>query len=182
MGGCIVTSAEDFPEEQQVPPVVLDTPDLPIGTIIAYNQGREPDVRLGINVRDDNLDDVLQVQAKITVVGQTDFELVCPMVNINPNNTPDREQFDLVIPRGQIRTGACNRVDVWVSRDFVGNCTEDRDLATRPRFRTDIAHALYWIWEMSADPVSNGSAATNLVNTCQTIAQTPTTTSMPIVQ
>jgi hypothetical protein len=182
VGGCIVTSAEEFPEEQQVPPAVLDTPDLPIGTIIAYNQSMENEVRLGINVRDDNVDDVLQVQAKITVVGQTEYDLVCPQVNINSSGTPDREQFELVIQRTQIRTGACNRVDVYVSRDFVGNCSEDRDLATRPRFRGDLAHGLYWVWETSGDPVSNGAAARDLVNSCQTIARTTTPTSMPIVQ
>src|SRR5215510_8712592 len=52
LGGCIVTDAEEFPEEEQVPPIVLNTPDQPIGSIISYDaSGTEPDVRLNLSVR-----------------------------------------------------------------------------------------------------------------------------------
>jgi hypothetical protein len=180
VGGCVVTSAEEFPEELQVPPVIVDRPDFPLGSIIRSDQTKENGLRLEINVRDQNIDDVLQVHATLTVVGQRDPDLVCPMRDLETSGQPDRGQYDLVIDRAKIRAGTCSLLDVYVSRKFVGTCTDKPNAFTYPRDDDDFAHATFYIWEMSGDPVSNPSAATDLVNTCPTITLAGTSTAMPM--
>ena len=187
VGGCIVTSEAEFPEEQQVPPVVLDTPALPIGSIIAFDR-KDGEVRLTISVRDDNLEDTLEVQAELTVVGQPNPVRVCagPNVKINPSTEAVREPFVLLIPGASVRPGACNKVTVFVSREFNGTCTdaEQRGFGVPALGKSDLAKAQFWIWEMSRDPVSNAEAAQDLVNTCQTtiITRSAATTSTPTDQ
>lgn len=181
VGGCIVTSEAEFPEEQQVPPVVLNTPDLPIGSVVDYDlRSQSNDVRLGISVRDDNLEDTLQVQAEITVVGQPTPNRVCPMIDIMPSGNAVREQFGLVIDRAKIRQGACNRVEVFVSREFAGTCTDRNGFAVPQLGKGDLATAIFWIWEMSGDPLSNGDGALAITNTCMRVTRAATTTSMPM--
>jgi hypothetical protein len=184
VGGCVVTSAEEFPEELQVPPVVLDTPGLPIGQIVAFNQKNENELRLGLTVRDANIDDVLQVHAKLTVVGQSaaDSVYICPPIDIGASTHPDRDQFELLIERAKIRMGACNKLDVYVSREFVGTCTQDTEAFALPSTRGDIGHGLFWIWEVSGDPVTNPGAAADIVNSCPTVTRAGTSTSVPMVQ
>jgi hypothetical protein len=181
VGGCVVTSAEEFPEELQVPPVVLNTTGFPIGSILTFNQMTGTDLRLGITVRDDNIDDILQVQAALSVVGQPIPEYVCPIPTIGTSGQPERDEFSLLIPRANIRAGACNRVDIYVSRDFSGDCTDTRGFGY-PRVRGDIATALYWVWETSADPVSNQSAASDIVNTCAVVTPAGTPTPPPTMR
>jgi hypothetical protein len=179
VGGCIVTSAEEFPEEVQVPPIVLDSPGLPIGAIVRYDQRNENGVRLRINIRDANVDDELQVQAELSVVGQSALEHVCPEVPVGTTDQPDRMQFDLVIDRSKIRMGVCNKVDVYVSRDFAGNCTDNPKGIGLPQLdRKDLGHALYWIWEISGEPGQNPNAAQDITSSCETTTLV-STTSMP---
>jgi hypothetical protein len=169
-----VTSAEEFPEEQQVPAVVLDTPALPIGTIFQFDLMRDNELRLGITVRDENIDDELEVQARLSVVGQPDYRYVCASL-IGPSAQPIREPVNVVVDRSKIREGACNTVDVFVSREFVGTCTQDTGAFDFPRAKGDVAHALYYIWETSGDPSQNANAARELVTTCPTQTRAGTT-------
>lgn len=178
VGGCIVTSAEEFPEEVQVPPIVLDTPGLPIGTIIAYDMTNDNELRLSITVRDDNLDDELQVHAQTSVLGVSEIMRICAPVPIMPNQQATREQYDFVIPRSSVRPGVCNKLDVYVSREFVGSCTERVGGFNLPQNRGDIGQAGFWIWETSGDPASNPSAAQSIFNTCPVVTRT-SMTSMP---
>jgi hypothetical protein len=158
-----VTSAEQFPEETQVPPIVLDTPALPIGSIL----------------RDDNLDDQLEVQAELSVVGQSMSERICPQLPIAATGRANRDQFTLVIDRARIKQGACSKVDVYVSKEFRGSCTEDTQAFALPSTKGDLAHALFWIWEMSQDPTANPGAAQGITTTCQTVTHAPTTSMVP---
>jgi hypothetical protein len=181
-GSCIVTNAEEFAEEVQVPPIVLNTPDQPIGSIIGYDaSGTDPDVRLNISVRDDNIDDTLVVHAEVSVVGQPTTR-ICPTIDIVPSGRPERAQFGLLIPRANIRPGACNQVMVYVSREFVGTCADPIGFGRPQRSRTDIATAMFWIWETRDNPTSNDKAALGVTSTCQVMTHADTSASMPTGQ
>jgi hypothetical protein len=178
VGGCVVTSAAEFPEEIPVPPVVLNTGDLAAGDIIAYDLRGGGDLPLRVTVKDDNVDDELVMRAKLSVSGQAMFEFVCPSLTIKPSQEPQREQFNLVIPRAMIKPGACTRVEIFVSKRFVVECpptSEDAEifaqLFARPSDKGDVASAQYWIWELSGDPASMGNAAQALVTSCQTVTR-----------
>jgi hypothetical protein len=173
-----VTSAEEFPEETPVPPAVLDTPALPVGSIVAFDQTRPGDLRLPITVRDENVEDVLELQARLLVVGEQPYEYFCPGEVIKANSTPTREEYDLIIPPQKLKTGACTKVEVVVSNHFAGTCTTNFAAAVEPN---DIAHANYWIWEVSGQPAMNAGAAQGLVTSCPTVntVQGTSTSMMP---
>jgi hypothetical protein len=188
LGGCIVTNAEEFPEEQQVPPIMLDTPLVPIGSILAFDSRKDPEVRLPITVRDDNLDDTLLVHTQLTVgqmrsrISSEDTDL-----RIIPSTEAVREQFTVLINGTLIRQGACNKVEVFVSREFVGDCKRDPAAFTFPQNKGDVARATFWIWELSSDPMSSAEAALGVTTTCPLVTRTtstasPTSASMPMVQ
>jgi len=181
VGACIVTSAEEFPEEPQVAPIVLDTPDLPVGSIVAFDQNSEPDLRLTITVRDDNIDDPMEIQARLSVVGQPPYDFYCSETGIPPNGTTTR-QYELPLDPSRIKQGACSRVEVVVSSRFAGARTCGTNFGIPANSDDDIARATYWIFEMSGDPASNPSAAQNLINSCQTVvtrAQSNTNPTVP---
>jgi hypothetical protein len=160
-----VTSAEEFPEETPVPPAVLDTPALPVGSILAVDMNGISDLRLPITVRDENVDDVLELQARLSVVGEPPYEFICPGDAIKANGTPTREEYDLIVLPQKLKKGACTKVEVVVSNHFAGTCTTNFAAAVDPN---DIAHANYWIWELSGRPSMNPGAAQDLLTSCQT--------------
>lgn len=182
LGGCIVTSEATFPEEEQVPPVILNTPELPIGSVIGYDSSRstQPEVRLGISVSDENIEDTLEVHTELSVVGQPTVERVCTMA-IQPSGRAERERIEILIPKSQIRVGACNQVTVFVSREFVGTCLDPVGFGKPQLGRTDIATAQFQIWETSDSPQLNEKAALQITSTCP-IMMRATTTSMPMGQ
>jgi hypothetical protein len=185
LGGCIVTNAEDFPEEQQVPPILLDSPALPLGSIIPFDPRNESMVPLRLTVRDDNLDDVLQLQVEVTAIGQQPKRF-CPDIKIPAGDDPVREQVSIAVDRTMIYARACNRVVVFVSRDFANTCTDDDSRGFGvPAQKNDLGKAQFWIWDMSGDPTSNGDAALGLTTTCSLATRTTattSTTSMPMGQ
>lgn len=180
VGGCVVTSAEEFPDETQVPPIVLDTPDLPLGSIIAFDQRRDNELRLPITVRDENIDDELQVQVQLSVVGQSMVERICPEAPIPKSGQADRAQFQISIGSARIKPRACSKVEVFVSRRFAGTCTDDEGFALPSFSRSDLARGRFWIWEMSGDPASEAEAAKGIVTSCQTVTRAPTTSMTPV--
>lgn len=166
-----MTSAEEFPEETPVPPAVLDNPTAPVGAIWAIDKDKVSNLRLGITVRDENLDDVLQVQARLSVGGEPPYDFVCPLGTINPTNMPTRDVFEVPIETQKLKVGLCTRVEVVVSQKFSGGCMGI------PSEGDDSAHANYWIWEMSRMPAMNPAAAQVLLTSCQTVTSaqgTPT--------
>jgi hypothetical protein len=185
VGGCIVTSAEEFPEETQVPPVVLFTPDLPGGSTIAYDESKENGLRLGITVSDANVDDKLVISARLSVVGQQMVDFVCPENTVMLSGQPERPQFDLVIDRSKIKQGACTLVEVAVSSRFLDACPTESDRAPlfgAPFIDGDVARTQYSIWEMSGDPASNPGAAKAILTSCRTVTRAPTTSMTTMVQ
>jgi hypothetical protein len=182
VGGCVVTSAEEFPEEPVVPPVVIDTPDLPNGAIVAYNMNNDNELRLGITVRDENVTTDLEIQARLSVVGQPTPELICPLMpQIKSTGVPQRETFQLVVLRSQIRPGACTKVEFVVSPKFLRSCLDKPQFFGEPDRPDDVGRATYWIWEMSGNPAANPAAAQGIVTSCALLTRAPST-SMPTSQ
>ncbi|HET6333583.1 MAG TPA: hypothetical protein VFG30_10240 [Polyangiales bacterium] len=172
-----MTSAEEFPEETQVPPVVVDTPDLPIGSIVAFDLNNENELRLNITVRDDNIDDDLEIQARLSVVGQSMPEYVCD-TPIMKTQEPQRAQSPLIVDRSKIRPGACTKVEIAVSSRFARPCATNPELFGIPLREDDVGRATFWIWEMSGNPAANPTAAQGIVTSCALLTTAPST-SMP---
>ena len=166
-----MTSAEEFPEETPVPPAILDNPTAPVGAIWAIDKTKVPNLSVAITVRDENLDDVLQVQARFSVGAEPPYDFACPPNPINPADKPTRDVFDLRIETAKLKVGLCTRLEVVVSEKFSGGCMGI------PSEGDDAAHANYWIWEMSGMPAMNPAAAQVLLTSCQTVTSaqgTPT--------
>ena len=177
MGGCLVTSAAEFPEEVKVPPIVVDTAALPIGSIITFDQTKENELALPITTSDANLDDVLELRARLSVAGQN-YENICGP-SITPSGEPKREQARLSIPGSLLRKGACSKLEVLVSSDFSVPCPKTiTDGGFGVAEETDLAFGVFWIWEMSNGPAANATAAQDIVTSCQTLTR-PTITPMP---
>jgi hypothetical protein len=181
VGGCVVTSAEEFPEQTNVPPVVVDTPDLATGDILTFDPKNENELRLPITVRDDNLDDDVFIQARLTVLGQPMADFVCVEQPITPSGLPERAQFSLVVDRSMIRAGACTKVELAVSSKFFRGC-RDPIFFGQPQLENDVGHAKYWIWELSGNPAVNATAAQAIYTSCDTVTQRAPMTAMPTGQ
>jgi hypothetical protein len=179
VGGCIVTSAEDFPDEPRVPPVILDTLEMPVGSILAFNRSVPGDLRIGITVRDDNVDDELEVRARLSVLGMA-YDFICPMSKIPPTGEPQREKYEVPFVPSMIRPGECTKVEVFVSSGFAGECAPNADGFKLTSIRNDLAVANFWIWETSGQPQTDQRAAQILLQSCETISRAEGTA--PVVQ
>lgn len=168
MGGCIVTSAEDFPEEQMVPPVILNTPELRQGDIITFDQTRDTDLRLTLTVSDPNVDQELRMRARLSVSGEKPRGY-CQPDPIPLSGLAVRPAPLLLVPT-ELQAGTCTLVEVFVSEDFKVRC-DSTDLTEFgvPEVENDLATAIYWVWEMSRDPNRNSEAARDIVTTCQPV-------------
>jgi len=184
VGGCVVTSAEEFPEETNVPPVVVDTPGFANGSIITFDKNSGNELRLLITVRDENINDDVEIQARLSVLGQPTSQFICPD-KLPPGTQPVREQFPLVVERSKIQPGACTMVEVAVSSRFVRPCSTHPEYFGLPgNNENDVGHATFWIWDMTGNPLSDPAAAQALLGTCQTVTVTraATPTAMPTGQ
>lgn len=162
-----------------MPPIVLDTPELAVGSIVTFDQTTDGnDLRLGITVRDDNVNDELRVRARLTVSGLAP-SFLCPGDTIFPSGEPQRPEYELILLPTDIRRGACTRVEVWVSSRFDAPCLE-REKFDLPLIPDDVARATFWVWEMSDNPTANAEAAKVIVNSCQTLPRAPATAPMPM--
>jgi hypothetical protein len=184
VSGCLVTSAVEFEEEANVPPVVLDSAEFPFGEVIEFDRRVPQDLRVGVRVRDENLDDELEIRARVSVEGNDPSRtfLICQADRFRyPNGTPIRDALDLVLNQTQIMPGVCSQLEVFVSSRFLRECEDtDERFFDQPQDREDIARAAYLIWEMSGDPRTNPTSSQAIVNSCETRAQQPNiTTTVP---
>lgn len=166
MGGCVVTSAEEFVEEPSAAPLIVDSPGLPLGSIIAFDRRSDHELRIGISVRDDNIEDVLQVHAEVVVAGDARRERICAPTDIMPSGEALRERLDLMVEGAKIRPRVCNKLEVYVSRKFFGSCTNMPEAFTFPAPGESVARAQFLIWEVTDEPNANPSAATAIVTSC----------------
>lgn len=178
-----MTSPVEFPEEQPVPPVIQNTPGFPIGSILEFNKNSpDRDLRLPISVKDDNVNDMLEVRAQLSVVGQSPYSYECgPDKIIAPGVEPQRELFELVIDPNKLKDGACTLVEVYVSSEFAYGCDDQRQTFLVPSHKNDLASARFWIWETSGLVAGTQTAAQDLVTSCQTVtrAQASSTAMVP---
>lgn len=183
VSGCLVTSSVEFEEEANVPPVVLDSAEFPLGGVFEFDPRIAQELSLEVRVRDENLDDELEIRARVSVEDNPSRSfLICqPNRFVFPNGTPTRDSLRLVLNQTQIMPGACSQLEVFVSSRFLRECTDaDERFFDQPLDREDIAIARYSIWEVSGDPLTNLMSASALLNSCETKAQQPnTTTTVP---
>lgn len=174
VGGCLVTSEATFPEEVQVPPVVVDTPELWSGAIVEVDQTMDVnELRLGITVRDENVNDDLEVRARLSVLGNG-YKDLCPLPTLFAVGEPQRPQYPLIVNPMELQRGACTQLEVWVSSRFAFPCGDPTRFSVEFT-EDDVAHATYWIWEVSGSPSTNPAAAQGIVTSCLTVPRAPAT-------
>lgn len=174
-----MTSEATFPDEPQVPPVVLDTPELSSGDIFRVDQTMDVGgLRLGITVRDENVNDELKVRARLSVLG-TAYKHLCELLPpIFAVGEPKRPQYELDLNPMELQPRACTQLEVWVSSRFAAPCN-DHDRFDFVFLEDDVAHATYWIWEESGNPTVNPAAAQDILTSCQTVPRAPATMTTP---
>jgi hypothetical protein len=174
----------EFEEEANVPPVLLDSAEFPFGLPIEFDRRVPQDLRVRVRVRDENLDDELEIRARVSLEGsdQSRSFLICQEDRFRyPNGTPIRDPLDLVLTQTQIMPGVCSQLELFVSSRFLRDCDDpDERFFDQPLDREDIGSAAYSIWEMSGDPLTNLMSAQALLNSCETNAPQPSiTTTVP---
>lgn len=164
--------------------MITSTPD--VGSIIKFNGIESNMLRIPLTVWDENTTEELKVHyllesASLTpVASRSMVDFPCPEVPIPGTGSVMRTEFALNIESGKIPRNACTRLSVAVSANF-GPCDkfprpEDWSKTIVPGDDTNHrALAVYWIWEVSADPSVNADAAQRILSSCPTPPSSDTT-------
>jgi hypothetical protein len=168
LSGCLVTNPVDFNDPTEIPPVIVDSAKLPIGSIVKVNMDERPNtIRLPITIREDNLSQVLKVRTRITK-SNTIIEYTCPETEIPPTGTNLRP-YDIVIDKTSLNRGECAKVELVVSGSFT-TCVIDQRTDALFDYAVpidDIARATFWIWEVSGGVLADPQSALRLANSCK---------------
>lgn len=162
-----MTSPVEFEEEVNIPPVLLDSTESPLGGLYEFDRLIARELRLDVRVRDENVDDEVHLRARVSVEPSTmGYTEVCPEIYIPPSNEPERAAGTLTLTESQIQRGACNLVEIFVSSQFYQDCEEDN--YSLPADRDDLASGRFWVLDLTGDPYLNPMRAQALLNSCQT--------------
>jgi hypothetical protein len=173
LSGCLVTDEITFPEEPQFPPTILDVPgtDTPIGGILWVDLKQVTNEwRLKVQVRDDNIDEVLEARYRVWVGGEPALP-AWESAEIPPSGAAMRETYEVPVRFGYLRDDTCHRVELAVSGSFVRrtapvyfdvlNGQGERD--------DDIARASWTILEGEGEAKTDDVQALLLLRSCETI-------------
>lgn len=173
---CVVTDPIDFKDEVDVPPVILDDPTLPNGSIIKFEKLAAGDpgakeIVIDLQIRDDNVHQSLSIRTRITKADGSTILSKCPDTALARQGEPI-SYYPLTIPQTSLNSGECHKVEVVVSGHF-GQCYDDTARANRFfdvvsfDHPDDIARATYWIWEVGNNVLADPVAAQTLVSSCR---------------
>jgi len=181
---CLVTDQVELPGENTTPPIVLAaTPSIPLGSVIRFNANLANELPVVFHVRDDNVAETLKFRWHIVTGAAaqipTDFD--CPEPVIPPTGVTLREG-KFAIDGMKLARGACSRVDIVVSAAF-RPCMGRPDLfdVTEDEYN-DLGRGMFWVWELSGDPLTNPGAAQMLASTCPTVAAPDRTVTNPTME
>lgn len=163
--GCLVTDKITFPTEPDIPPMILDAPatDTPIGTTLWVNKATRTEVRLPVQVREDNLTEPLDAHWRVLSAGNDapPFEVLpLPLGQL-------LRDLDVVVQTSSLHMGECHRVELAVSGHFFPN--------TKPAFfdlapsDDEVAHASWTIWEGRGDSQATPEEKAKLIDSCNAI-------------
>jgi hypothetical protein len=172
--GCVVTNPVEFKDEVDVPPLILDDPSLPNGSIIKFekiegNVEGPKEIFIDLQVRDDNLEQRLYVRTRITKGDSSVILSSCPDAELARQGQA-LSVYTLPIPQASLNPGECHKVEIAVSGGFTG-CYSKNDELQRDRFDwvkdpDDIARATYWVWEVGNDLLADPVRAQTLIKSC----------------
>lgn len=136
--GCLVTEGIEFPEEENLPPAVVDT--TPAQTKIVRLETTDLDPEFSVTIRDANVEQTLRY------VVYVDRNVDIPQTSaiggeIPPTATGDLERtFTFAIQRALLpNIPSCHRIDLLVSAEFTFPFTGT------PLTPNDIDTATWWI-------------------------------------
>jgi hypothetical protein len=183
---CVVTDPVEFKDEVDVPPIIVDDPALPNGSIIKFEKveggaQEAKEIEIDLQIRDDNVQQALAVRTRITKADNTTILSICPDTPLARQGTPISD-YSLKIPQAYLNPGECARVEVVVSGHF-GPCYTDNKKAN-DRFDLvsfdhpdDIARATYWVWEVGQNVLGDAKASQTLANSCRGVIEYSSKTS-----
>jgi hypothetical protein len=136
-------------------------------------------VRIPVRVRYENTLDDLTARYRINS-GSKIGAFTCKPEHIIPPNGAVTRTDEIVIAATLLDRGTCSQVEYVVSNAFV-DCTKHPDAFDVTTGDDDelLGRAMFWIWETSTDPLTNGMAARALIDTCPTIPYSEPTTPPP---
>jgi hypothetical protein len=179
LSGCVVTDPIDFEPPANNPPafVMERPPKLQMGDI---KYVRQPSWSFPLRVRDQDVDQELEMQWRIVTSGEAQARDTTRVV---PATGEQIREFIITVDQGRLVTDSCHRVEIAVSGSFVKPFEDEMEDLTRfaeveIENRFDVALFTFWIWE--GDPSANDPS--KLVETCgaqpvQTTATNPGATS-----
>jgi hypothetical protein len=146
-GGCLVTDAITFDEEPNLPPIVLSKVGEPeIGSIVWIDKFAMPQWTLGVQVRDENLEQPLEAHWRIRTRDERSPRFH-PLPVPSVAGSPVRD-LDLFIDTAGLQDYECHRLELVVSGSFIEGLTDPDSFAfVRPEHLYDLAFASWWIWE-----------------------------------
>jgi hypothetical protein len=151
---------------------VITSVDYPVGSIIEFNGAVETELKIPMQVRNDDVNEVLKVRWRVDNENIPDFgsrplDYRCPEEVVPVSGAVIRPDWKQSIPAAKFPTGECSRLEFAVSGSFY-DC---QDLPLRwddTPIADDVGHAVYWVWETSTEPLKNAGAAFDLIRSCQT--------------
>jgi hypothetical protein len=163
--GCVVTDKIEFDAEQNVPPMIVDTPseETPIGHILWVNKATSSMVTLSVKVRDPNVTQALKAHwrlvSKDAPTPPFDFKDVAVTGDLVRDLT-----FELqTSPLGD---GQCARLELVVSGSFKTETGPQNFDQTRTE--GDIDSAEWLIWEGEGPNKTSAAEQARLLSSCPT--------------
>jgi len=146
-GGCLVTDEFHFQAEPNLPPVFVNRPGEPeIGEHIWIDNSVQSQRRLGVRIRDENVEQELELHWRI----RQDREMVPEWAAVpvpTASGNPERD-VDIFINADRLPRYTCQRLELVVSGSFIPELIEPEYFAfVVPEDRSDRGFALWWIWE-----------------------------------
>lgn len=158
-------------EEPQTPPIVLAASEISLASVIKFDASRQNELRIPVQIRNENTTEVLKVRMRIVTSGRTSEKFLCPEPEVPPNNA-QRRDFQIVIAAGKFTLGTCHRIDFIVSGDFQ-SCKKNSEWFDYTYGDPDeeVGRATFWVWEVSNEPL-NPANSQALLSTCPALDRT----------
>jgi hypothetical protein len=176
-----VTSQVELPEEPHTPPIVIEDPSYPIGTVIKFDASKYSELQIPITVYDEDVSEELHARFRIssnTVPSKTYVDCADDhMIPVSGNTL--RINAKIVISEGMLERNACSTIDYVVASSFVAaSCTRRPELWNATNPLDDNGTARFMVWEVSGDLLMDPVRTQALAATCQSVDGTPPTTMM----
>lgn len=143
--GCLVTDKQTFEGQPNSPPVILSKTGQPTIGMIVWIDNVQPEWQLEVQVRDEDVDQVLQAQWRVWRVDDPD-PMFDTLDDIERTGEPIRN-LQIRVNTANLVNYRCHRLELLVSGSFIGFTDPDFFGLVAPGDEADVARASWLIWE-----------------------------------